>query len=362
MKIAFDALNVRRGGGLTVLTRLARAFADAGHEAHVVTSALSVVQALSDMTGIEAHHVPGADSALTAQLFRHRRWDATMREIGAERVFGFNYWTPTTLPQVTYHINVIPLLSFTQRRQAIGLQKALIQARYSRLALRRSALNLFESEHILSLAKAAAGNGIVNPLVRYIGIDIPNTARSLAQPGRHIISVTSGARHKRNELLFALHRALNRNRPNGERIGLKIIGLNPKDMDAIAAEKSYAAGQPDVELLGYLDRESLYQELARATALVSFSELESFFMVPVEAMAVGTPAIVNDASSIRESVGEAALLIPPCDIDAAVRHVEHLLDPAVRAHWSSLSRSWAQRFDGCRCAATIVRDVDEMPV
>lgn len=355
MRIAFDALNIRHGGGLTVLSRLAQAFAATGHETHVITSTAAVAESLRDEARIRPHVVRGANNALAAQLFRHRRWEALMREIGAEAVFGFNYRTPTSLPQVTYHINVIPLLPFDQRRAAVGIYRAVLQAHYAKSALRRSNLNLFESEHILALARTASGQ-IANPLVRYIGIDIPDDNISARSPQKTIVAVTSGARHKHNELLFALHRTL---RPHG--IGLRLVGLSSAELDVsdeMRAEKDYALAQSDIVFVGYCDRVRLYEELRTALALVSFSELESFFMVPVEAMSVGCPAIVTDTSSVRESVGDAGLLIAPGNVEQAAAHVLALLDRSTRTAVAERGRAWSARFDAKTCAREIVAAVE----
>lgn len=356
MKIAFDALNIRHGGGLIVLTRLARAFAGRGHEAHVVTSSATVAEGLQDDALIRAQVVRDANSALTTQLFRHRRWEGLMRDIGAELVFSFNYWTPTHLPQVTYHINVIPLLPFDQRRKAVGLQRAILQTHYAKMALRRSTLNLFESEHLLTLAGGSTVE-IVNPIIRYIGIDIPDDSRSAELPLNNIVAVTSSARHKHNEHLFSLHRAL---QPHG--IGLRLVGISPADLnvtDQMRAEREYALAQSDIVFVGYCDRVRVYEELRAALALVSFSELESFFMVPLEAMSVGCPAIVTDTSSVRESVGDAGLLVAPGDVEQAAAHVVALLNPLTRAAVCERGRAWSARFDAKVCAQKIVTAVEK---
>lgn len=357
MKIAFDALNIKQGGGLTVLTRLARAFSETGHETHVVSSASAVLKNMKNDTRIEVHEVKGANNAFAAQLFRHRGWNDMMRTIRANVVFSFNYWVPTSLPQATYHINVIPFMDFDQRRRAVGIPRAILQARYSQLALRHSELNLFESEHIFSLARATSVE-ISHPIVSYIGIEIPEEGPSLELPRRHIVAVTSSARHKHNEHLFALHRAL---RPLG--IGLRLIGITADALDATAemrAERNYALAQPDIAFVGYCNRDRLYDELRKALALVSFSELESFFMVPAEAMAVGCPAVVTDQSSVRESVGNAGLLIAPGAVDQAAAHVTALLNPATRAEVVKRGRAWIDRFDTKKCTRAIVSAVEKL--
>lgn len=363
MKIAFDGLNIRKGGGQTVMLRLARAFARAGHHVVIFSGTPEIADHAGDLSErIELVPIPQAASALGALKFRHQHWDRHCEQHGCDAALGFNYWIPTKLPQATYHINVIPFLPFGERRAAVGLSRALIQAHYAKRALKRSALNIFESEHILNLAKTANGSAISNPHIRYIGVELPQDVAIPDIPAPVLAAVTSPAFHKHNEYLFDLHRALNE-RSEGPEIGLKLIGITPEALDAnehVAARRDYALSQRSIEFVGYVDRERLFNELANSLALVSFSELESFFMVALEAMAVGCPAIACDVSSIRESVGEAGMLIPPGDISAAAAHAQALLDPQTRERWKAKGLAWAQEFEAEACADAIVELCGEL--
>ena len=92
---------------------------------------------------------------------------------------------------------------------------------------------------------------------------------------------------------------------------------------------------------------------------MSFSELESFYMVAVEAMSVGCPVVVPQISSIEESVGDAGLTFASGDVDGALEYIEKLLDPGYRSEWSSRSCEWAAQFDASVCADRIVQSVAE---
>lgn len=363
MRIAFDGLNIRKGGGQTVMLRLARAFARAGHGVEIFTGAPDMGErdvALGD--AVHFTHIPAAASAFGALKVRHGQWDRLMAEKRCDAAFGFNYWIPTKLPQATYHINVIPFLPFGKRRSAVGLTRALIQSRYAKAALSSSAINIFESEHIRELAQQAHGGTIRNRHVRYIGVELPRNVTIPDVPARTIAAVTSPAFHKHNEYLFDLHRLLAERHPDNP-VGLKLIGITREALHAnehIAARKDYALGQESIDFVGYVDRARLFAELANSLALVSFSELESFFMVALESMAVGCPAIATDVSSIRESVGAAGLLVPPGDVAAAADHVERLLDPVFRNARQAQGLAWVQRFEAENCADAIVALCDKL--
>jgi UDP-N-acetylmuramyl pentapeptide phosphotransferase/UDP-N-acetylglucosamine-1-phosphate transferase/glycosyltransferase involved in cell wall biosynthesis len=76
---------------------------------------------------------------------------------------------------------------------------------------------------------------------------------------------------------------------------LKVIGDGPE------FEKIRRIAGPNIELLGYQDAEALRHHLQKAKALV-FAAEEDFGIVPVEAMACGTPVIAYGKGGVTESV------------------------------------------------------------
>ena len=90
---------------------------------------------------------------------------------------------------------------------------------------------------------------------------------------------------------------------------------------AVRDELEAAAETPpgSVRFLEHVPTSTRDLLLRSAEALVYPSLFEGFGLPPLEAMAVGTPAIVSNASAIPEIVGDAALLADPFDIDALAR-------------------------------------------
>ncbi len=66
----------------------------------------------------------------------------------------------------------------------------------------------------------------------------------------------------------------------------------------------------EVVFLGDVSHEALQGVYASACALVFPSKYEGFGYPPLEAMGCGTPAIVSDAASLPEVVGEAGVIVP----------------------------------------------------
>lgn len=86
-----------------------------------------------------------------------------------------------------------------------------------------------------------------------------------------------------------------------------------------------------VHEIGFLRDEDRPCYYSLADLYVSPSILEGLGVTPIEAMACGTPAVVTSASSGSEEVGDAGLVVPPCDAQALADSVRLLLDdPSLR--------------------------------
>jgi glycosyltransferase involved in cell wall biosynthesis len=71
---------------------------------------------------------------------------------------------------------------------------------------------------------------------------------------------------------------------------------------------------PGVRRLGTVPRrEDLFELYAGALAVVTPSWAEGYGLPPLEAAACGTPALVSDLPVFRETLGDAALRVPPGD-------------------------------------------------
>src|SRR5207247_471161 len=72
--------------------------------------------------------------------------------------------------------------------------------------------------------------------------------------------------------------------------------------------------EADVLLTGYLEDWQIPLLYKLADLFVLPTRYEGFTLVTLEAMAYGTPVIATDTSSIREGVGDAALLVAEDDV------------------------------------------------
>ena len=115
----------------------------------------------------------------------------------------------------------------------------------------------------------------------------------------------------------------------------------------IAHRLTYHSGLTNAELM------RLYRN---ATALVLVSEYEGLGAPPLEAMAVRTPVIVSDSTSLAEVVAGAGLSVPCADVSAvasAMRVVS--TQPDVRDRLREQGRRRAEKYHRARCITVLNR-------
>jgi glycosyltransferase involved in cell wall biosynthesis len=106
--------------------------------------------------------------------------------------------------------------------------------------------------------------------------------------------------------------------------------------------------------LNGLTNEELTTVYRHATALFLLSEYEGFGFPPLEAMLLGTPAVVSDSTALAEVVGDAALRIKSHDVDAAAEAMRKLsTDQNYRHGLRQLGMQKARTYTWARTAATL---------
>ncbi len=116
-----------------------------------------------------------------------------------------------------------------------------------------------------------------------------------------VLAVGALEPRKRPDLLLEAHR---RATAHGLTAGLVFAGDGPLRAEVEAGGALVLGHLPDAQL------EAVY---AGAQALACPSREEGFGFTPLEAVARGVPAVVADLPALRETLGEAALRVPPGD-------------------------------------------------
>lgn len=78
---------------------------------------------------------------------------------------------------------------------------------------------------------------------------------------------------------------------------------------------------PNIELHPRVAPEDVHKYLEQTRILLVPSRYETYGMSAIEAAAYGIPSIHVDTPHVREGIGDAAILIPPLDTDAAARGI-----------------------------------------
>lgn len=120
------------------------------------------------------------------------------------------------------------------------------------------------------------------------------------------------------------------------------------EVEQLIAELGIGA---DVHMTGYVEEWQLPLLYRLADAFVLPTRYEGFTLVTLEAMAYGTPVIATDTSSIREGVGEAAILVEVDNVGALTQAIQAVVtDQALRAQLITEGKLQAQKFTWAQCA------------
>jgi len=116
-----------------------------------------------------------------------------------------------------------------------------------------------------------------------------------------------------------------------------------------------------VHLLGYVPEEDLPALYRLADVFAYPSRYEGFGLPPLEAMACGTPVVCADAASLPEVVGDAALRVPPGDLEAwAAALLRILEDESLRRRLQVEGPARARRFTWEETARRTVRVYEQV--
>ena len=117
--------------------------------------------------------------------------------------------------------------------------------------------------------------------------------------------------------------------------------------------------------VGYIEDHERAGYYSLADVYVSPSLLEGFGLTPIESQACQTPAIVTDASSGQEEVGDAGIVVPARDAGALAAAIRRLLDaPTLRAElgaraYARVHQQFSYQAMAAQTEASYMRFLDE---
>jgi alpha-1,3-rhamnosyl/mannosyltransferase len=165
----------------------------------------------------------------------------------------------------------------------------------------------------------------------------------------YLLSMGSTRSHKDLPTLLSAFAAIAPERPE---LWLLLVGADEPGYIA----RSLADASPEIRervaFTGRVDDGTLRALMAGAAAFVFPSRYEGFGLPPLEAMALGTPAVVSDAASLLEVVGDAALTFAPGDVARLAVRLEALLaDDRLRERHSAAGLMRARELTWSKTAA-----------
>jgi glycosyltransferase involved in cell wall biosynthesis len=371
MHVAINAISIQPGGGLTVLRGLVQSL-------HTCRPAWQITV----LTGNDATHdsivalgsandvirVSTGQSAMQSLLWQTARLGGMQRKRGVDVAIGFNHYQPNiACPQIVYHLNLRRFCrAYRSRRPSAVLQESL-RDWLAKRAVRHADANVFESRFLRDAAALACGRRPRNPRVIYIGL--PDRLLALAnspptrdaQRSRRLVAVTSPQPHKDNATLIrTLARLARKESQQPWRLDIA-GGVNPNDWKPLHRLAEDLGVRSRIKWHGFCDQDTISRLMDGALCLVSTSQLESFSMVALEAMARGCPPIVADCAAMPESVGDAGLLAFPGKPAAFAAEVLRLaMEPGLRDELISRGYTWIHKFRWSHCGAAFAESIDSL--
>jgi alpha-1,3-rhamnosyl/mannosyltransferase len=168
----------------------------------------------------------------------------------------------------------------------------------------------------------------VSPMFR--PMDAPDAAPVLARHRLadlgYILAVSTIEPRKNFDRLLAAHARL----PPALRARTTLVIAGGRGWGRALDDDRAAQAQRDgsLRLLGHVPDVELVALYARA-AVVAYPSLYEGFGLPVlEAMACGAPVVTSDSTALRDTAGDAALLVDPLDTDAIAAALRRVLEDA----------------------------------
>jgi glycosyltransferase involved in cell wall biosynthesis len=224
------------------------------------------------------------------------------------------------------------------------------------LAVRRAAAFACNSrstlEQLVARHPKARDRAVVTPL----GVD-ESFARKAAErrdasarlglPERFVLSV--GTREPRKNLVRAIDAF--RGLPERVRDGRRLVVVGHRGWQDVEIDRAIEQAGDAVHLAGFVDDDDLPAVYAAADAFIYASFHEGFGLPVLEAMAVGTPVVTSNVSSLPEVAGDAAITVDPMSVEAIRDGLAKILaDDAYAAVLVERGRRRAAEFTWARTA------------
>ncbi len=236
---------------------------------------------------------------------------------------------PTRRPEVA----MIHDLVFLDSDRFVSTRVSRRMGAFARDAARRCEVLLTPSEAVAD--EVAERLGVARERIVATPLGVDHTARTAPDPGvarALAVEVESegpfiftAARLETRKNLGVILEALERLGADAPR--WKIAGVPGEGVETFEARVAGSPVSERVQRLGHLPEGALRAHLDACQAFVLVPHDEGFGLAPLEAMAVGCPAISSDVPVVREVCGGGAVLVEPGDPAALAAAIGEAMGP-----------------------------------
>lgn len=309
--------------------------------------------------GVEVRRVPGPRRVvhLTWTLLRRPLVDRVLHDIDVVHVTAPTFPVPATAPLVYTVHDLMPSLhpEWFDRRHRWGFRHAIAHAREHATAV------IADSAATADMAVTLAGIDRSRIVVVPLGVaprflhpvadaDVARVTKRLGVVEKSYVTYVGHFDERKNVAILVEALA----RLGGHAPTLVVAGPDSPGLQRVRRLVEASGLTSRVRFAGFVPDTDLPALLAGAKALLHPSRHEGFGLPPLEAMAVGTPAIVADTAALSDTVGDAALVAGADDADAWAAAISSLDDSELAEARSALGREHAHRFTWERTASEVV--------
>ena len=160
-------------------------------------------------------------------------------------------------------------------------------------------------------------------------------------PNGYVVAVGQILPHKRIDQLMETMHLLNSTYWGN--IGLVVCGVarQAQYLEVISKFRSRCA-MVDVHFAGAVSDRELSTYIRGARAYLGMSDHEGLSIPPVEAMSMGVPVVVKGAAAVPETVGNAALVLPPNAGPIIAAEALHEVMNNDHLRWSLINKGFAR--------------------
>jgi glycosyltransferase involved in cell wall biosynthesis len=356
LRILFNGLHSKSGGGVTYLRNMVPLMADDPTiDLHLCLHEDQAGLLSDGFEGVTVHFLRFRSGFWRLLIQEQLMVPGLAKRIGADVTFSPANYGPILAPNSVILLRNALSVAFVERRPSMLAYWALLYL--------ATALSLLFSRGAIAVsdyALTAAGGGLIKLIRRPITVVPHGVSGDFSPPEKDasrdgfLLAVSDIYVQKNLENLIA---ALARLRPDHPDLTLKIAG-RPVDgayFERLKRRATEAGLQGNIEFLGELTTVDLVTLYRYCRVFVFPSTIETFGNPLVEAMTCGAPVACSNAAAMPEIAGDGAIFFDPDDVGDMADVIRRFLeDGALGREMSEKALARARRFSWRRTAAETI--------